>query len=64
MKIKELRDKSEKEIKKLLAMEREKLRDLRFKISQKQLKNIREIRVVKKNIATYLTILKEKEGNK
>ena len=62
MKIKELREKSEKELKKLLASSREKLRDLRFKVSQRQLKNIREVRLVKRNIAKILTIIKEKQA--
>lgn len=63
MKMKELREKNEKEISKLLARARENLRDLRFKVSQKQLKNIREIRKIKKNIARILTIIKEKQQN-
>ncbi|NQU83828.1 MAG: 50S ribosomal protein L29 [Parcubacteria group bacterium] len=62
MKTQELREKSENEIKKLLAEKREGLRDLRFKVSQRQLKNIREVRKVKKSIARFLTILKEKES--
>jgi ribosomal protein L29 len=57
MEIKELREKSEKELTKLLATSREKLRDLRFKVTAKQLKNVREIRKTKKLIAQILTIL-------
>lgn len=64
MKIKELREKTEKELKKLLLSQREKLRDLRFKVSQKQLKNIREIRSIKRNIAKILTVTREKKGKK
>jgi ribosomal protein L29 len=57
MKIKELRMKSEKELTLLLASSREKLRDLKFKAANKQLKDVREIRDVKKLIAQVLTLL-------
>ncbi|MFA6513702.1 MAG: 50S ribosomal protein L29 [Patescibacteria group bacterium] len=53
---KELMAKSADELKNLLAVNKEKLRDLRFKDSNKQLKNIREIRVVRQLIAQILTI--------
>ena len=53
---KELMAKSATELKDLLEVNREKLRDLRFKDSNKQLKNIREIRVVRQLIAQILTI--------
>lgn len=64
MKNKELKLKSKKELNKLLKEFREKQRELRFKVSQKQLKNIREIREVQKTIARILTILNSKEPNK
>jgi len=57
MKIKELRMKSEKEITLMLASSREKLRDLRFRVANKQLKDVREIREIKKLIAQILTLL-------
>lgn len=57
MKIFELRNKSEDELKRLLAESREKLRQLRFDIQLKQLKNVREIRKIKKTIAQILTLL-------
>ena len=60
MKVSELRQKSEDELKKILEESREKLRDLRFDIQTKQLKNVRELRKIKKLIAQVLTILKEK----
>jgi large subunit ribosomal protein L29 len=59
MDLKQLKTKSVKELSKLLAEYREKLRDLRFKVSAKQLKNIKEIKGVKKTIARILTLLKE-----
>lgn len=54
----ELKTKNSGELHGLLAVDREKLRELRFKDSNKQLKNIREIRNVKKTIARILTFLK------
>jgi ribosomal protein L29 len=60
MKISDLREKTETELKKMLAAEQEKVRDLRFRVSQRQLKNLREIRKAKKLIARILTIKKEK----
>jgi large subunit ribosomal protein L29 len=57
MDFKELKIKTENELHRLLAEERDKLRELRFKDSNKQLKNIREIRSLKKTIAKILTVL-------
>ena len=57
MEFKELKKKSESELHKILAESRDKLRDLRFKDANKQLKNVREIRVIKKQIAQILTSL-------
>jgi len=58
MEFKELKAKTEKELKQILNESREKLRDLRFKDANKQLKNVREIRVIKKMIAKILTLIK------
>jgi len=60
MEIKELRLKEITELNQLLKDNRKKLDDLRFKIKQGQLKNIREIRLVKKDIAKILTVIREK----
>lgn len=60
MEFKELQTKSGDDLLKLLNLNREKLRDLRFKDSNKQLKNIREIRELKQLIAQILTILNKK----
>lgn len=54
---KELKLKSESELHKLLAENREKVRDLRFKASQNQLKEVRKLREAKKAIAQIITIL-------
>ncbi len=61
MEFKELKNKTEKELKQILSESRDKLRDLRFKDANKQLKNVREIRVIKKSIARILTLLKVKK---
>ena len=59
MDYKELKNKSENELHRILAETREKLRDLRFKDASKQLKNVREIRVVRETIARILMLLNE-----
>ncbi|MFA7208948.1 MAG: 50S ribosomal protein L29 [Parcubacteria group bacterium] len=59
MKIKEIREKSMEELKKFLSEKREAVRKLRFDIAAKQVKNIREMRNYKRDIAKILTILKE-----
>ena len=62
MELKELKLKTEKDLKQILNEFRDKSRELRFKDANKQLKNIREIRVVKKTIARILTLLKAKKS--
>ncbi len=57
MDFKELKTKSVLELNKLLPEYREKIRDLRFSVSAKQLKNIRELRMAKKIVARILTLL-------
>jgi ribosomal protein L29 len=39
---------------------REELRELRFKVSEKQLKDVRSIREIKKAIAQILTLINQK----
>ncbi|MDD5032001.1 MAG: 50S ribosomal protein L29 [Patescibacteria group bacterium] len=57
MEFKELKNKEEKELQKILVHLRDKIRDLRFKDANKQLKNVREIRKAKETIARVLTLL-------
>lgn len=52
-----MKNKTKTELHRMLAESRDKLRDLRFKDSDKQLKNVREIRVVRQTIARILTLL-------
>jgi ribosomal protein L29 len=58
MKFSELQSKPAKELRTTLQELREKQRELRFKISADQHKNVREIRDVKKTIAKILTLLR------
>ena len=58
MKVNELKQKSKEELQKTLEDDREKLRQLRFDLSAGKVKNVREIRNVKKEIARILTLLK------
>lgn len=60
MEYKELKNKSESELHKILAEHRDELRDLRFKDASKQLKDVREIRKIRKIVARALMLLNEK----
>jgi large subunit ribosomal protein L29 len=61
MKAKELREKNNGELKKLLLEKQEKVRKSRFDIAVKQVNNNREIRNEKKDIARILTLINEKQ---
>ncbi len=56
MKINELRQKSKKELQRILFDNQEKLRQLRFDLACGKVKNVREIRKIKKEIAVILTL--------
>ena len=58
MKMTELRQKSKPELYKLLQDSRERLRQLRFNLGSGKVKNVREIRELKKDIARILTLFK------
>ena len=58
MKISELRKKPKGELQKIEKDNRERLRLLRFNLASAKLKNVREIRKVRKEIARILTLLK------
>jgi large subunit ribosomal protein L29 len=62
MKILEIRDLNIEQIKKLVAEKQAQAVKLRFDIAARQLKNHREYRAVKKDIAQALTVLKELEA--
>jgi len=60
VKTEELRLKQEEELNQLLSESQKKLRELRFNLAGGKVKNVRIIRVLKKDIARILTILNEK----
>lgn len=60
MKIRELRNKTEAELEKMFKEFAMKRQVLEFKVAGKQLKNVRELRAVKKTIARVLTLLQER----
>lgn len=61
MKVSQLRKKSKKEMNRLLLEKRERLRELRFDLASGRIKNVREIRQLRKDIARILTLLKEEK---
>ncbi len=60
MKAKEYRQQSDNQLQGLIRENKEKLREFRFALSNKQLKNYNEIKEAKKVIAVTKTILKER----
>ena len=64
MKAQELRKKDKKELVKSIQDLQKKLSDIRFKFSSNQLKNVKEISNIKKEIARSLTIIKELDSKK
>ena len=58
MKTQELRQRTKEELMHLLAESRKKMRELRFNLAAGKVKNIREIKKLKREIARILTILK------
>ena len=61
MNIKELKLKETPELNHLLSDARKQLDELTFKAHQGQLKSIREIRVVKRDIARVMTVINSKK---
>jgi ribosomal protein L29 len=57
MKFKEIKDKSQIELKKMLSEHRENIREMRFKVANRGLKNVRDLRKAKKTVARILTSL-------
>lgn len=54
----EIKEKNETELRKMLALSREQLRDLRFRVSQSQVKNVSEVRKLRRSIARTMTALR------
>ena len=61
MELKELKKKKTSDLHRILSEQRDKLRDLRFKDANKQLKDIRQIRKVRQTISRCLTLLNDKQ---
>ncbi len=60
MKIRELREKTDLELERMLVELRDKVRDYRFKITARQLSGVRDVREAKKTIAQVLTLRRER----
>jgi large subunit ribosomal protein L29 len=61
MEISQLRKKSKKEMNRLLLEKRDRLRELRFDLASGRIKNVREMRQLRRDIARILTLLKEEK---
>lgn len=59
MKLDQLREKKEEELRKLLSDKKEKLREVKQNLASGRVKNVKEARSIKKDIARILTILNE-----
>jgi large subunit ribosomal protein L29 len=59
MKIRELKQKTDQELKETLIHLKDKLRELRFNLAGGKVKNIKEIHQTKKTIARVLTLIKQ-----
>jgi len=63
MKLRELKLKATDELNRMLLDLCEKRQELNFKVANKQLKNVRDIRKARTNVAQIKTILKERESS-
>ena len=63
-KVKELINKPAEELKKLLKDDQEKLWQLKIDLASGKIKNVKEIRQTRRNIARILTLLRELESRK
>jgi len=61
MELKELKKKQASDLHRILNESRDKLRDLKFKDANKQLKDVRQIRKTRVLISQCLTLIKEKD---
>ena len=64
MKIIELKQKNKEELQGMVAEDRERLRVLRFDLAAGKVKNVREIRKIRKDIARILTLLGDPQFKK
>jgi len=61
MKVSELRQKSSEELKDLTEQKKERLRFLRFGLSSGKVKNVRELKEIRKDIARIMGLLSKKK---
>ena len=61
MDFKDLKNKNERDLHELLSEKRNELREMKFKISGKQMKNLSEVKKNKKILARILTLLNQKK---
>ena len=61
MDLKELRLKTKEQLMELLVNHREKLRMMRFKVAQRQLKKVHGVKQAKREIGRILTVMREIE---
>lgn len=57
----ELREKTDKELHDMVVKSRNELREFRFKLTSKQLKDVRDVRIEKIKVARILTLLAERK---
>jgi len=62
--VKDLKQKTDKDLNKLLLTERDKLRSLKFDLAAGKVKNVKQSRQIKKDIARILTTLNQKNEEK
>jgi len=60
MDIKELQEKDLKQLHKLLVEKREEVRELTFKVHERQLTTVHKLKATKKDIARILTVINQK----
>ena len=60
MRFSELKQRPKEELGRMIQDNRERLRQLKFDLASGKVKNVREIRAVRKDISRIITILKEK----
>ena len=60
MNVQDLREKTIPELTVMVDERRSKLRDLRFEIANRQLRNHRQYRLLKREVASLMTVLHEK----
>lgn len=60
MRAADIRQKTQEELRRNVKEIRERLRSLRFDLASGKVKNVREIRQIRKDVARILTVLKEK----